>query len=697
MGENKSIMKIVLQDGIKDCGICALLSIIRFFGGDVSREYLREITNTTKNGVSAYNLIEGARKLGFVADGMSGDMSKIENNNLPCLAHVVINKNYKHFVVIYKINRETEKITIMDPARGKRVLSFSEFKLLSTNNYIFLKSTKKLPLLVERHVVKKLIVVFIKENKLLVFLLMILTTTYFIFNILAAFHFKYLLEFSINVGVSINIVVISIVLLVIYMFKIFNEVFRNILFVKMGSVIDEIITKNTFKQILLLPYLYYKNRTTGEVITRLKDLTIVKNFLMKLFSIITTNLVSSLVFFILIFQINKKVSLILIFFILLEVIYTLIRKDKKTKLYYRVCKREESVNSYLIESLSDVDTIKGSHIEKRLSDKFLLKYQDLLEKGYLYNFFLEINNMIRNSITDILLVIVYGVSTYLVIQNKMNIGEILLLQTFIGYFLSNTKSLIGLIDEYYSYKISLNRIEDLYMMRSEKFFGSYYYYAYDLGGNIVFKDLSYQYGCKKILDSINFEIKKGEKILLVGQSGSGKSSLVKILMRYLEVPFGMCKIAGIDINHYHLENIRRNISYVSSGEFLFTDTLYNNITLQKEVSEDDFNEVVSITKVDEILKNKEFNYQMMVEENGFNFSSGERQRIILSRSLLKKSNIYIFDEALGQIDIIKEKEILTKMFSYLADKTVIVISHRFNNKKLFDRVVKLKDGKIYEI
>lgn len=86
----------------------------------------------------------------------------------------------------------------------------------------------------------------------------------------------------------------------------------------------------------------------------------------------------------------------------------------------------------------------------------------------------------------------------------------------------------------------------------------------------------------------------------------------------------------------------------------------------------------------------------LIEENGFNFSNGERQRIILARSLLRKTNIYIFDEALGQIDITREKKILESMFLYLQDKTVIVISHRFNNKKLFDRVLKLEKGQIYE-
>ena len=138
-------MKVVLQDGIKDCGVCCLLSIIRFFGGDVSREYLRKITNTGKDGVSAYNLIEAAKEIGFSAYGVEGDLNKIENNNLPCIAHIHVNKNYQHFVVIYKI--EKNKVTIMDPAKGKRIIQKGEFLLMSSGKYIFFTIKKKLPII----------------------------------------------------------------------------------------------------------------------------------------------------------------------------------------------------------------------------------------------------------------------------------------------------------------------------------------------------------------------------------------------------------------------------------------------------------------------------------------------------------------------------------------------------------------------
>ena len=183
---------------------------------------------------------------------------------------------------------------------------------------------------------------------------------------------------------------------------------------------------------------------------------------------------------------------------------------------------------------------------------------------------------------------------------------------------------------------------------------------------------------------------------IAGSNGCGKSTLLKMLLRYIEVEYGHISIAGIDINHYHLENIRSNITYVTGNEYLFTDTLQNNIVLYKEVSEESFQKVCKICLVDEIIKNNLTKYNIMVEENGFNFSNGERQRIILARSILRKSSIYIFDESLSGIDVHKEKKILENIFDYLKGKTIIVISHRNNNKKLFDRVLKLEQGELHE-
>lgn len=690
-------MKIVLQDGIKDCGICCLLSIIRYYGGDISKEVLRQITNTDRSGVSAYNLIEGARKIGFEATGMKGDLSKIEKNNLPCLAHLVVNKSYKHFVVIYDIDLDNNKVLVMDPAKGRRSLTVGEFRLMSSMNFIFLKPIKALPIFNKMKIIKKTVLDFIKSKKILIWLVMFLSLCYFLFQILTAFHLKYILEFSINYKLSGVLVFLSIYLIILYFFKEFSNFLRNILLMKILSTLDFNMTFVTFKQILLLPYLYFKNRTTGEVISRLKDLNTIKNFLGQICCFVISDFLGTFIFGFIMFYLNKKLFIFIIFICLFSFGMQILFNKLKMRKLKIVNSYNDRVDSYLIEAITNIETIKGSHLEKRFSDIFKIKYQKFLEKNYSMNLILEWQLFFKNFINNFLMTVIFGVGGYLVIKNKMSLGELFVYQNIFNYFLFSFNNLLNVEGLYHEYRLAIERVEDLFMIRRENFNGGYSYSLYRLTGDIIFKNLNYNVSLKCLFKDINFSIKYKDKVLLVGESGTGKSTLVKMLMKYIEVPFGFISINNIDINHYHLDNLRNNITYVGNSDTLFTDTFYNNIVLNGNVLKENFEKIVKITKVDEIVKDDGLKYRKVIEEDGFNLSTGERQRVILARALIRKSDIYIFDEAFSQIDLNKTEEILNDVLKYLEDKTVIVISHRNNFYKLFNRVLKLENSQIHEV
>lgn len=689
-------MKIVLQDGIKDCGICCLLSIIRFYGGEVSKEYLRELTNTTKDGVSLYNLLEASRVIGFNAEGLSGKIEDINVNDLPCIAHINVNKKFKHFIVIYKINNEKHQLTIMDPAKGKKTISFSEFNLLSSNNYLFITPRKKLPIYNKKKIIYRIINNLFVSNKKIIFILIILTFNFFFLTIVLSFHFKYLLEYSINYKISYIIPKMSIVIAMIYIIRNIISYLKNTILNKWNSLFDIKLFEATYNQVLLLPYLYFKNRTTGEVISRFRDLNTIREYLTTIFSTTTTDIFSIIVFLIIMLKFNIKLTLIINIYILIIVIYIILSNKYKKKIIKKVRKNEDIINSYLIQGISNVDTIKGSHLEKRMIDKFKLNYKSFQEAVYNYNNLLEIENTFKTGINDLIYIFVIGIGSYLVIKEQITLSNLIVYQTIVNYYLGSSIKIIGVLSAYDSFKVSLDRIEELYMLDEENFRNNYFYIPYDLSGDIEIHNLFYKIGSKTLFNNLHLNIKQGEKILLSGDSGCGKSTLVKMLMRYVETKYNTIMISGIDINHYHLQNIRSNITYVTSNEYLFNDTLRNNICLYKEYPEDEINNVCKICLVEDIYKEKHNYLDYVIEENGFDLSNGERQRIVLARSLLKKTNIYIFDEALAQIDINREKKILNDIFKYLDKSTIIVISHRFNNKKLFDRVLKLEKGQINE-
>ncbi len=689
-------LKVVLQDGIKDCGVCCLLSIIRFYGGEVSKEYLRELTHTTKEGVSFYNLIEAAKFLGFEAIGVSGKLEDIDVNNLPCIVHFIVNKSYKHFVVLYQINKKKQQVTLMDPAKGKKTISFSEFNLLSSSSYLFLHPNKKLPIMKQKNIILKSIKLLFKNQKNSLVIIIILTLSYFILNLFCTFHFKYIMKYSLDYNISENLYWLSLCLGILYLLKNSNLILRNLLLNKWISLFDYETTSKTYKQILLLPYLYFKNRTTGEVVSRFKDLNTIRSFISNAFCVLVTDCISMLTFLIIMFFYNKKLTIIIMSLLIIFSILTIISTKKKKRYLKNINYQQDKINTYLINGVSNVDTVKGSHLDKKLIDEFSLSYHNFLDKIYQYNRFQTIYQFIKSNINDLITIFIYAIGSFYVIRKRISLSNLILYQTFFSYYHTSFFNILSLLEEYSSYKIALNRVEELFLIGIDNFTNNYYYLPYQLNGDIKYQKLNYKIGSKQLFHDLNLTIKLGEKVLISGESGSGKSTLFKMLLRYIEVPYGYLSINNIDINHYHLENIRSNITYVTSNEYLLNDTIRNNIVMKEIDREDTFHKVTQICLVEDMIKNHMLEYDTLIEENGFNLSNGERQRIILARSLFRKSNIYIFDEAFSGIDINKEKKILENMFDYLKDKTIIVISHRFNNKKLFNRVLKLEGGKMIE-
>ncbi len=686
-------MEVIKQEGIKDCGVCCLLSIIRSYGGNCSLEYLRELTLTTRNGVTAYNLVKASIKIGFNAYGLNLKLEEIKKEMLPIISHVIINKQYQHFIVIYSINFTKKELLIMDPAIGKKKITFAEFNLMTSNNYIYLKPIKKILKLEKRKIIKEWLVKFIKKNKKYIPYIIFLTTIYTFLNITSAFYFKLLLNNAIEYNILDNVYIVTKFIIIVMILKEMSNHLKNITLLKWSEMLDEELTTNILRRLMFLPYLYYNNRTVGEITSRMKDLANIKLFLTSLFSSITTDIVLIMIFLYFLFFLSNKLGMILLFLSFILIIQEIIFNKfyiPKMEIYLQ---SEDKVNSILYENLSSMNTIKSMHLEKRKNTSFLKEYQLFLTRAYKVNKMILNNNLTNNVIMDINQVVLFSFGSILIIKNKMSIANLIVFQTILNYYLTSLKNLLSLYKEYNKYKLSKSRIEDLFTIKIENFNCLELFNDYQLNGTINIKELTYGYGYKKIFDELSIKIKRKDKVFLTGKSGIGKSTLMKLLCRFINIDYGYITINNIDITHYHLDVIRRKITYISQQESLFTGTIKENIIVEGE--EEKLEKICKLTKVDEIL-DKELKYSKMVEEGGSNLSGGERQRIILARALMRESDIYIFDEALSQLDIEKEQIILTELLKYLKDKTVIVISHRMSNKNLFNRILELKEGKIYE-
>lgn len=678
----------VKQEGYKDCGVASLQMIIKYYNGYISLEDLREMTKTSKDGTTAFNLVKVAKKIGFSAKGVKCEFDEITNSNLilPCIASVTLDKSYLHFLVIYKIDFKHKYLIIGDPASKLKRVSFDYFKLIFNKVLIMLYPESPIPTY-EKINTYDFIFKIVKNHQKLLKQLLILSVFITLFSIFNSFYMQYMID-CINHHSKSNLLFIFCIFFSIFILKLISDLFRNKILVYINQKLDLSLMIDTFKKIINLPYHYYKNRQTGEIISRFNDLNSIRDIISKVALAIFIDLPLTIIALIFLYLINHTLFLISLCIVFLYIIIIITCKNKYNTLINEVQESKGEVNSCLVESLNGFETVKGIHIEKKTYDKFEKKYVSLLKSVFDYQRYYFIINFFKDGVNNVGFILIILVGSMQVISGNMSLGNLITFNALLTYFLEPIRNIIDLDGNFKEAKNALKRITELFINKEDKGFVDN-----EIKGDIEFKNLDYSFNDRDfVLKNINLQIKQGEKIMVIGKSGSGKSTLFKLLMRYHSVDMGKIYINGIDINNYKKESFY-NILYLSQNEILFTDSIYNNINIDNS----DQNKFLSVCKkcfIDEIVNKNNLGYNMMIEENGFNISGGERQRIVLARTLLRTFNILIIDEGTNQIDINLERKIIKNILKMYKNKTIIFISHRLDNMDLFDSLLELKDGKV---
>lgn len=675
----------VKQEGIKDCGIACLAMIIKYYDGYISLEKLRMLTKTTKDGVNAYNLCEGAKKIGFDAWGFRTSLIDLNDKKviLPCIAHVKVN-NYQHYIVIYRVDYKKKNVFVADPADKLKKINFQDFEKIWDGVIINLIPLRKIPLEKQSSFQKNIFNIIKPQSKILlhIALFSFLVT---IFSCLTSLYFRTLVD---NLNTSkLYLLLIFIIFVIINIIKAINIFFHNKLVIYFNQKIDMNMSSNVYDKIIELPYQYYRNRTTGEIISRFNDLNLVKGMISKLLFNLFMDLPLLIVSFVILCKIDMNLSLLLLLLIIIYVLLVLIFQPFITK-YVNITQQERAVStSTIVESVSGFETVKNLNILSYFKDKFKERYYNLLNHSFSFNNILNLKQLFNDSIFEIGTVIILFLGSLKIVSQNLTVGSLIMFYSLMLYFIDSFKNIINLDVNYKEAKNALRRITEI--LDQEKDSGI----VCDIkNGTINYHDLTYFYNERYLaLEHISFTVKKGEKVLITGGSGSGKSTLLKILMHYYEINNNQVFIDDIDLNYYKFSALKDNIIYISQNEILFSDSIINNLCLGEEK---DVSEIVKLCEIDDILHKRQLNFNYIIEENGFNLSGGERQRLILGRALLKKFKILLIDEGLNQMDVNLERRILKRLFKKYSDRTIIVVSHRLDNCDLYNRHIELNKGRL---
>ena len=309
----------------------------------------------------------------------------------------------------------------------------------------------------------------------------------------------------------------------------------------------------------------------------------------------------------------------------------------------------------------------------------------MYQKSYnKYSFFISLQMFFSNLLEQYGILILLFVGICLVNNNKISLGELTMIYTLFILYFNSLKNMLSLYKTYNNSKLSYKRINNLLNVEYKT---EGYKVIKDVD-SITFNDISYSYDNNKILSKFNLCINKGDYMLISGDSGKGKSTIFKLLNKDLDLDGGNIFINDIDIKDLKNNSIKNNICYVSQNEYIFTDSIKNNIMMYKNIKSKEVEKVLKVTLLDKTLKKKNINLDYILEENGSNLSGGERQKILIARSLLRGTNVIVFDETMNEIDTKSERKIIENIKTEYK-KTIVLISHRLDNCDLFNKRVEV--------
>lgn len=695
---------MVYQQDAMDCGPSCLVMISSLYSKKVTLSFARDLCNISREGVSFLNIAEAGMKLGFDVKGVKISLDfLIESVNFPCVIHW----NENHFVVVYKVNKS--KIYLLDPAIGKVSYTIEEFSdkwttdasgdgfallFKCSENFTTseeIKSTNK-----TRSFYK-----YLKPHKFLLF--QIATGMIFgsILQLVLPFLTQAMVDFGV-IGKDHNVLqIILIGQLFFTLGAIVVSFFQGWIILYIGSHININMLCDFFMKIIKLPINFFETRQSGDVLQRISDQSRIENFISNILLQILLTIANLIIFSAVLLYYNHTIFLIFFLGSLANLIWISFFLKKRKKIDYEQFSFSSKSQDILIQLVKGVQEIKLNNCETKKISQWLTikkKLYNISVSSLKLSQYQTIGSSILN---EFLHIFILFISANFVINSELTFGMMISIQFIIGQVNAPLNEIISYIYIIQDTKISMERLSYVQNHENEMEENKNYIPVPELKEDIVFKNVSFRYGgglSPIILDDISFSIPSKKKTAIVGMSGCGKTTIIKLLLGLYKPTSGSILINNADIQDINLEDWRDLCGTVMQDGYIFSDTIYDNICLNdKKFEEEEVSTAAEIANIGDFISELPLKYKTMVGSNGIGLSTGQKQRILIARAICKNPEVIIFDEATNSLDANNELIILDKMDSYLRDKTSIIIAHRLSTVKDADQIIVLKKGRVEEI
>ncbi|PHM33536.1 peptidase domain-containing ABC transporter [Xenorhabdus innexi] len=686
LGFRRRVPKI-LQTEAAECGLASLAMVFHYHGLQIDLSSLRSQFGISTRGVTLTTLINIANTLKFKTRAVALDLHELQALKTPCILHWDMN----HFVVL--VNVKKNKITIHDPAFGQRIMAPAEvskhftgiaLEVWPSSEFVPLKKQNKLRIISLLNNIQG-----IKSTLIKIFFLSLVIEA---INILLPVGTQLIMDHVIIAQDHSLLTIICCGLLFFILFRVSVSTLRSWTSITMEAFVDVQWKSGVFDHLMKLPLAYFEKRKLGDIQSRFSSLNVIRTtFTQNIINSIIDTIMLISVFIMMLLYGDWLVWVVLAF----TVIYIIIRF--LTYQYYRQLSEEQIVkdaraNSHFMETLYSINTLKALGLCDSRAKSWLNLNIDTLNSNTRLNKIGAIFNIINVFISTSEQIIILWLGASLVIDNHMTLGMFVAFNSYRGQFADRAGNLIDMAIKLRMLNLHNERIADIVLTETEKEVPDR-----DIGFSgkpvsLTVHDLYYQYDSlsKPIISGFSLNVNAGESVAIVGPSGAGKTTLMKLMSGLLEPDKGTILMNGIDINIIGLNNYRKCIACVLQDDKLLSGSIAENIS--GFIHSPDINFIQECAKRasihDDILL-MPMGYETLIGELGNGLSGGQIQRLLIARALYRRPSILFMDEATSHLDLNNESYINESISSL--NITRIIIAHRTSTIQSAERVISISE------
>ncbi len=695
-----------------DCGPTSLRMIAKYYGIDYSTEMLRRHCHVSRRGVNMLGVSECAQYIGFDTVGVKMTFEQLaEEGVFPCILHW----NQNHFVVCYGIEKNDNKykIHISDPASQRLTYTREEFERCWIGSNAD-KDSYGMALMLEpgddfgkiedeyRKNSRSMLsfAKYFTPYRSMIGQLVLAMLVGSVIQMVLPFLSQAMVDRGIN-GRNLNIItLILFAQLGFFIATLSIDYIRSWIMLHMNSRIDIQLIADFLIKLTAMPLQFFDSRMTGDILQRIGDHGRIKNFLLSNSMRIIFSLINFVVYLAILAYYNVLVLAIFVIGNALYVVWISFFMRYRRELDIKRFNQSAMEQSKMIQLVQGMQDIKLNNCERQKRwewERIQVRLFQIGLKGLRIGQIQQSGSVFFTQTTHIL---IYYIAAKSVVEGSMTLGMMMSLTCIIGQVSAPISEFIGFAQSFQDAKISLERLNEIHSQDDEETNIDKKLSSLPIENDIVIKDLSFSYtGSERelALKNISLSIPAHKVTAIVGESGCGKTTLIKLLQGFYEPTHGSIKVGGIMLSDINPHTWRAATGSVMQDSFIFSDTIANNIAVNSdETDEEQMMNAAHMARIDDFVESLPMGYDTIIGMEGKGVSQGQRQRILIARAIYKNPKYIFLDEATNSLDATNEAKIMDNLRQFYEGRTVVISAHRLSTVRDADQIIVMNGGEIVE-